>query len=69
MAHEFQRVVNLLDAADFAGAGGRQRELIEYAIRLLNREFMSLSDDAGIPTFESAAGLVEIIFEEKKFID
>ena len=66
MAHEFQRVVTLLDRADEAAAGGKQRELLEYAIRLLSREFIALSDDAGIEPRESVEGLVEIMLEEKE---
>lgn len=62
-----QRVNNLLEAADDAGVGGRQRELVEYAIRLLSRDYISLMDSAGNDPKVSTDSLKEVIDEEGKF--
>ena len=67
MAHEFQRVINVLDRADEAAAGGKQRELLEYAIRLLTREYLDGMYEAGNCYLDSGREIQDLAKQEAAY--
>ncbi len=64
---QFERITNVLEAADDAGAGGKQRDLLEYAIRLAVREYIQLCSAAGNDGFDTAKAIGEIAEEEAAY--
>ncbi len=64
---QFQRVVDLLEKADDAGAGGKQRELLEYAVRLVSREYIQSMTEGGNSSFDAAKVLTEMIEQEAAY--
>ena len=64
---QFKRIADVLDAADYVGAGGQQRELLEYAIRLSVREYIQLSAEAGNDSFDVAKAVGELAKQEADF--
>ncbi len=64
---QFKRITNVLEAADEAGAGGKQRDLLEYAVRLAVREYIQLSVEAGNEVFDAAKAVSELLEEESNY--
>ncbi len=62
-----ERVINLLNKAEDAGAGGKQREILEYAIRLLARDFTASMVEAGNGAFVARDAITEIADSEAAY--
>ena len=58
---QFQTVIDLLERADEVGAGGKQRELLQKAIKNLAEEFINLNWEAGFSREEGRESVVEMV--------
>ena len=64
---DFKKVANTLDAAELVGVGGKQRDLVEYAIRLLTREYIQSSVEAGNSPFDAGKVITELVEQETSY--
>ena len=61
---DFKRVNNILSAADLVGCGAKQRHFVQYAIRLLARDYIASMVEAGNECRDAGEILTELVVEE-----